>query len=344
MSQLDLQTQLRRARPVAPAELRERVRLVAGRAPKRRRRLTWRLGAVIAFAAAFAVVAAVVATRDNQERTTAPAHEPATLTVHGSARQELAPAVGADTATPPAAAPSAPHAVEPRTAVAPSAAVAPSPTRLQRYRASLELRVATPAKVSTATRRALAIARSLGGYPLAVDVDARGRSGYASLTLRIPRRNVQQAVTRLSALGTIVASDVRVEDLQAQVNATDTRIARLQRRLNELRAQEQTDDVKRQIESLTREVQRLQRARATTVKGAAYATVKLQVTTRKQAAAPPHEGPGPFHGLGVAFRWAGIVAVYALALAAPVVALAFLVWLAARAVRRRREDALLSAS
>jgi hypothetical protein len=232
----------------------------------------------------------------------------------------------------------------PATAVAPAAGVAPSTTRLQRYRASLELRVRTPADVSAATRRALAIARSLGGYPLAVDVDARGRNGYASLTLRIPRANVQRAVTRLSALGTIVASNVLVEDVQAQVNATDARIDRLQRRLAELRAAEKTDAVKRQIASLTRQVERLQRARAAAVKAAAYATVHLQVATRKRAAAAVPDGTGPFHGLGVAFRWAGIVAVYALALAAPLVLLGFLVWLAARAVRRRREDALLSAS
>jgi hypothetical protein len=36
------------------------------------------------------------------------------------------------------------------------------------------------------------------------------------------------------------------------------------------------------------------------------------------------------------------VTVYALALAAPFVVLGVLVWLAARTIRRRREDALLS--
>jgi uncharacterized protein involved in exopolysaccharide biosynthesis len=136
-----------------------------------------------------------------------------------------------------------------------------------------------------------------------------------------------------------------VQDLQAQVNATDTRIERLQRRLTELRAQDQTDEVKRQVESLTSRVRQLQRARATTVRAAAYATVNLRVATRAAVTPAPAGGhDGPFHGLVVAFRWAGIVAVYAVALAAPLVALGFLVWLAVRALRRRREDALLSAS
>jgi hypothetical protein len=44
----------------------------------------------------------------------------------------------------------------------------------------------------------------------------------------------------------------------------------------------------------------------------------------------------------VAFRWIGIGAVYALALGTPFVVLLVLLWLAARAVRRRREEALLS--
>src|SRR5438045_760131 len=77
MSQHDLQGELRRARPVAPEELRERVRLIADRAPQTQRRLSWRLGAALAFAAAIAVAAAVVAVRGRDEH---PAAE-ATVTV-----------------------------------------------------------------------------------------------------------------------------------------------------------------------------------------------------------------------------------------------------------------------
>src|SRR5215216_2900218 len=101
MSQPDLLTQLREARPVAPTELRERVRLVADRAPQTRRRLTWRLGAVLAFAAALAIVAAVVATRGDDDSPTA---------VSGASETELAPAAD----LPPGAAPDAArtHALE----------------------------------------------------------------------------------------------------------------------------------------------------------------------------------------------------------------------------------------
>jgi hypothetical protein len=219
---------------------------------------------------------------------------------------------------------------------------APSRGRLQNYRAYLELRVPTAGDVSSASQRAQSITRSLGGYVLAVTVDARGKRGSAELSLRVPRSNVQEAIARLSQLGTIVAENVQVQDLQAQVNANDRRIQRLQQRLRDLRAQTQTDAVTRQIEALTKQIQQLQRARATTVREAHYATIQLDLATKKAATAKHDNGTGPLHGLGVAFRWIGIGAVYALALGMPFVVLLVLLWLAARAVRRRREEALLS--
>jgi hypothetical protein len=335
MSQPDLLTQLREARPTAPREVRERVRLVAERAPQPRRRLSWRFGLVVALGAALAVLAAVVATRGGDHSATpTPAPESAASKAYGAQEDSAARAH--------AAALEQAQALDARARVGAAVGVAPNPTRLQRYRASLELRVATAADVSAATQRALAITRSLGGYPLGVGVDARGRTGDASLTLRIPREKVQEAVARLSELGTIIASNIQIEDLQVQVNATNKRLARLQRRLSDLRAQEQTDEVKRQIAALTRQVEALQRSRAATVRESRFATVNLHVTTRKAALTPVAHDAGPFHGLGVAFRWIGIVAVYTVALAAPFALLALLLWLAARAVRRRREDALLS--
>jgi len=61
------------------------------------------------------------------------------------------------------------------------------------------------------------------------------------------------------------------------------------------------------------------------------------------AAAPAaEEGNGPLHGLGVAFRWIGIGAIYVLALGTPVVLLVALGWFLARVLRRRREEALLA--
>src|SRR5262245_39138010 len=66
MSRPDLLNDLRTARPTAPPELRERVRAIAAtEARPPRPRVTWRLGVVVALAAAIAITAAVLATRDD---------------------------------------------------------------------------------------------------------------------------------------------------------------------------------------------------------------------------------------------------------------------------------------
>lgn len=323
MSRPDLLNDLREFRPTAPREVRERVRAIAaGEARPQRRRLSWRLGVVVAFAAAIAITAAVLATRKDGG---SPSSGAADATLQAEATRDSAGGVQKSLAP-------VPYAQVP----------APSSTRAQRYRASLELRVANADEVASASRQAQTIARSLGGYVASANVNARGKAGYASLRLRVPRANVQDAVARLSQLGTIVAEDVSVEDLQAQVNAGDRLVDRLQARLRSLRAQKQTPAVKAQIASLTKRIQQVQRARAATLRDAHYATVDLQLTTRKAGAAAPKSGPGPLHGLGVAFTWIGIGAVYALALGTPFVALGVLLWLAARSLRRRREATLLA--
>jgi molybdopterin-guanine dinucleotide biosynthesis protein A len=71
--------------------------------------------------------------------------------------------------------------------------------------------------------------------------------------------------------------------------------------------------------------------------------VQLHLTSAK-AAATHKQGHGPLHGVVVGLRWLGIGAVYALAIGTPIALLALVVWLVARVVRRRREDALLSRS
>ena len=319
MSQPDVARLLRDARPIAPSELRERVRLVAAEAaPPRRRLVTWRRALVVAAVVAAAAVAGVLATRSGRQQQ---------QVVHG--------------ATPERAAVS--HA-KPKIAQMPvAAAVAPSTQRVERYSTTLELRVRDVAALSDASKRAVAIAHSLGGYEQRVSVDTARTSGYANLVLRIPKTHVQEAVRRLTALGTIVSENVQVQDLQGRLNATDRTIVRLQKQLADLRAQPQDPRTERRIAALTTQVERLQRGRASTVRSARYATIALQLTTRTPPA-PAQHGHGPLHGLGLAFRWIGIGAIYAVALGGTFAALALVVWLVARSIRRRRDDALLSRS
>ncbi len=315
MSQPDALAELRAHRPVAPAEVRERVRSIAAAAPgpSRRYRPTWRRAALVVAPAAVALIAAAIALHSGEPRQQVERGGAATVV------ETLAPATkGLDRAVAPA----------------------PSRTRLQDYDAFLRLRVGDGEAVSDATKRALVIARSLGGFPVSVSVDVGGAGGDATLRLRVPIGRVQEAVARLSALGTILGEQVRIRDVQAGANAVDRRIARLQRRLRELRADPQTDETKRQIDALTREVERLQRGRATAVRQARLATVSVELTTREPVA-PETSDHGPLHGAWTALTWVGIAALYGLIVGGPFVALAVAGWLVWRLGRRRAEARLL---
>jgi hypothetical protein len=176
-----------------------------------------------------------------------------------------------------------------------------------------------------------------------VHASSHGKAASADLTLKVPRNHVQTAITRLSALGTITSEQVDVQDVQAGLNATGRTIARLQAQLATLRAAEQTDTVQAKIAALTTRIQRLQRDEAAKIRAAHFATISLHLQTPTQAA-PVHHGPGPLHGLGVALRWIGIGAVYALVLGLPLLLVVALCWWTVRALRRRRENELLAQS
>src|SRR3954452_14908004 len=332
MSQRDLVGELRAARVSAPAELRDRVRALAATDTPPRRWLTWRRLLVLAVPAAAAVAAPIVFTRPTAQQQ--PVAQQQTLThgeagIVGGSRQ-------ADAATRQKAA---------GALAAPAPAnggfAAAAPNRLQQIETTLCLRLPTADAVSSAMQRALAIAKSYGGYPVYVDAGSQGKLASADLTLKVPRSHLREAMTRLSALGTITAEHLDVQDLTAGVNETDRTIARLQRQLANLRAQEQTKLVRLKIARLTASVARMQRQKSATVRAAHYATVNVNLRTQ-HVSAQHTRGHGPLHRLGTMLLWLGIGAVYVLVLGTPIVLVALLVWLAVRTVRRRREEALLS--
>jgi uncharacterized protein DUF4349 len=327
MSQRDVVAEIRAAEVEAPAELRARVRLIAATAPPERRSLfnRRRLVAVLVPVAA-AVAVAVVVTR--------PTNHPAAVVQ--PFRTDLAPTITAEGKAKVAATPNAQTG-----STAHLAPVTPSATRAQKYSASLTLRVPNATAVSNTTKRAVAIISGLGGYVVSAHVDAASKTASSELVLKVPKTNVRTAIARLSALGTITAEQVDIQDLQAGIATTDRTMQRLQRQLKSLRAEPVTPTVTRQITALTTRIQRLQRTEAATLRAARYATVSLRLAT--PAPVPPkHHGHGPLHGLDVAFRWIGIGAVYGLALGVPALVLIGLGWLGVRTIRRRRENALLS--
>lgn len=322
MSQRDLVAELRAAHVEAPPEVRERVRLVAAGAPAAPRRITWRRALVVVVPVAAAIAATIVFTRpDPNNKRTALEHVPAVntpATVRGLVPSP--PTATGDTAK--------------------AFAVPSAKNRVQIYDATLSLRVEHARDVSDGVKQALRITASLGGFSQSVHAETHGSAASADLKLRIPRSHVQEAMARLAQLGTITDENVSTVDQTALLNNTDRTIARLQKQLAVLRGQPKSPENDRRIAALITRIERLQRGAATTRRNAHYATVWLHLQTPIVTVAQKHKH-GPLHGVGVALKWLGIGAVYALAIGGPVVVLLALLWLAARFVRKRRENALL---
>src|SRR5919201_3665265 len=208
-----------RALPGAPAELRGRVLELAATAdtPRPRRR-----GLQVALGLSLAIVAAVAAisltsggSRPGQQKLAGEAASRA-----APHRAVFAPATGAK-----------PNALD-------SAVGLPvTPGRLTEVHASLRLRVRNVDGLSKATAQAMRITRNLGGFVQSVDYGTpSGGNGDAYLTVRIPVGNVQRAVARFAALGSILSQHLSIRDLQNQSNAEVLRILQLRQLAAQLRA------------------------------------------------------------------------------------------------------------
>src|SRR5665213_1459927 len=217
MSQRDLAAELRGARITAPSELRERVRLIAAADTTPTRRLTWRRVLVVALPVAAAVAATVVFTRpSNNHPVATPLVIRSAVIQHGAATKSLGSAAGV------------PDSVAGAGGAA-KLAVPSTPARVQVYGAYLALRLSSATAVSDGVKSALRIASSHGGYPASVHATSEAKVASADLVLKIPRAHIQEAITRLSALGTITGEQVDIQDKTAGLNATDRTIARLQK-------------------------------------------------------------------------------------------------------------------
>jgi hypothetical protein len=341
----DIVDELRGARPRAGGALRLQVLTLAATppitAPTLRERLLGRRRMLLALpaAAALAVVSAVAigVTRPSP----APVAPEAIASKASAERSAAAPSATATFAGPAQDATGA-------------AAKGPAPTtgRAQRYSATLTLGVDDTDALSEATQRALSIARDLGGYVVSVQY-ATGESGAASLTFRVPSGQAAAAVTRMSALGTILAQNVQIDDLQETLDSVDRQVTRLQAQIAALteaigRAEtpaERARLIERRAQARA-QLQELRSSRAATAESARNATIQLELRTNASSTAP---APGSRldraldRALAV-LAWEAVV-VLALAVAlAPLALVALAVWGARRARRRREEDRLLATS
>jgi hypothetical protein len=313
--------QLRDTAPHAPERLRDRVRALPAAQPRRSFRLRPALAAAVVIAVAVGVGAAVIGGLDSspKRQNGALAGEfPKLPDSRAGAVQDRRRAPGA------IGAPSAPGAIG-----APSLT---AKSRLQRQDVAMSLRVKD---LSGSTQSAVRTTRRLGGYVAGADYSTQANTGYSQLALRIPVQNLQTAIARFTALGTILSQHISVADLQGGLDSLDARIARKQKRLETLHGA--------QLRREQRALERLLRARQALIREGAYARVSLELTTKKPAA--QHVEPGRFgrfwDNSGNILGKEAIAVLYALVVAGPFLLLAALLLVAERSRRRRADHRLL---
>ena len=227
--------------------------------------------------------------------------------------------------------------------------------RLQHTDASLQVRVPDVAQLSAATSAATRIATSLGGYAQSVDYQTpQGGNGVAYIELRVPAQNVQQALSRLAALGTLVSQQVSVADLQHALQVESEQVAQLRRTVTALEralADPALGDAQRVLlqiklnESKLALSQRLH-ARKGTIAAGTTARISLVLGTERSVVTPVKPRGRTSRMLHSAVGFLGLeamVALYALIVISPLAVLGGLAWALARARRRRDEQTLLAA-
>jgi hypothetical protein len=216
----------------------------------------------------------------------------------------------------------------------PATVPAASPARLQRYQATLRLRVKNVDALSNATRRAMTLARSLGGYVGEVQYSTHaGKRGGARVVLRVPVGSVQAALTTLTGLGTILQQQTGILDVTRRADRESRQIAKLKKQL-ETGSPQEAPAIRAHLRTLQAKHLRLLRS-------ANLARIVLTLTTQQAAAAPGRLHRTLDDAGGVLLRELQFL-LYALVVAGPLLLLGAAGVGAARAARRRSDNRLLS--
>jgi len=230
----------------------------------------------------------------------------------------------------------------------------PNPARLQDYRASLTVRVKDVDALSTATQQATHTTRALGGYVVRMNFDAR-KEGRSFLVVRVPIGKVQTAIARFSSLGTVIAQNISITDLQNRVDTIGNRIDNLRVRIAKIDdqlatstlTQAQRVELELQRARLARVLHQLTSTRTGLVRRAHFSTLSLTLTTHSTTVATPHHRGAvgnALHDAGTILAKEAAVALYVVIVIGPLALLAALIWIAVRSGRRYADRRLLESS
>jgi hypothetical protein len=224
--------------------------------------------------------------------------------------------------------------------------------RLADLRAVLTLKVEDRAQLSSATAKAMKIARSLGGYIVSAHYEAPSRGvAISRLTLKVPAARSQDALTSIPALGEILSQNVSLEDVQRTVAVERDEIKTLQRRIADLErslsdsslTSEARSRLQVQLANARANLHSLQAQRSANVRRGRLATITLTLTTGDLLKLPAK--PSRIHkaidrawnGLSSEISWATM----AIIVASPFLLLATVLAVLVRVRKRREERRLL---
>ncbi|MGB2873954.1 MAG: DUF4349 domain-containing protein [Gaiellaceae bacterium] len=329
-----LAQELRAARPVATAELRERVR---GLAPPPRRRFDLDFRRLVPAAGAATLVAAVgVAV--------------VLGIVHGSTNRQV---LGrASTLAPQQRAPHGAVA-QGRPTLSQNSAGGLNPTagRLQQYDAFLRLRLRNSDELSRQTQDAMEYTHRVGGYVEWARYGAPGKRDASELALRIPIQHVQAAIAHFAGYGSLLRQRVVIKDLQNRVDnlagrirLVEADIARTEQQLAGSLTPEQRQGLGQRLRDDRMRVAALRSQSTNAVTRARFARVGLTMVTGKKPAAASSRFHRTMHEAGSVLLRELEILLYALIVAGPLLVLGALAIAAARARRRRADWRLLERS
>lgn len=321
-----LSEELRASRPVPSAALRSRVsELSRGEPARPRRELRLPSRRVVLGLAAAALLASLVAAGVTG------------LSRSGSGSQALSPQTFKATTSGGGAAVGKERTLRAAKTPVPESfsALAPTGQRLQRYDATLRLRVDDVDALSSASRRAMNLTRALGGYVASVNYATRGgKRGGATLVLRVPVTKVEAALGELTSLGTILQQQTGILDVTRRADREARQIAQLEHQL-ETATPPEAAAIRHRLETLRAKHARLLRS-------ARFARIELSLTMpAKQAATPPSRLHRTLDDAGSVLVRELEILLYALVVAGPLLLLGGAAVAAGRAQRRRSDRRLL---
>jgi hypothetical protein len=319
--------ELRASKPAAPAALRAEVLALEPRGLRwtfrwPSRRLVLAVAAVALLGSLF-VAGITGLTRSGNGRSSADASFGPSLTQRGDARREA-----------PAATTWSSQAQAEKSPLPAYSSLAPARSRLQRYQATLRLRVKDVDGLSSAAKRAMGLAHGLGGYVASVQYATRSEGGGATLVLRVPVAEVQTALTRLAALGTILQQHTGILDVTRRVDREALQISQLEHALASAPPAEAAV-IRAKLATLRAKHARL-------LKSARLAKITLALTTPAKAqAAGASRFDRTLDDAGSVLLREGEILLYALVVAGPLLLLGGAGMAAARGARRRGDRRLL---